>query len=163
MSPFICGFQDNMSNWISCLIQQQDGCLQLVAHHATQGRLRQKQLAQTFAHHATMPSQNDKVNYFRAQLAHREVQLEQIRAERDNHFIQEEEDEEKHDKQHANTYASDSSTRRLDCLSVCGLLGCPTMQQNERMDIAIGVEGFVESWLNLKQHEMAKRISALVA
>ena len=38
-----------------------------------------------------MPSNNDQVSYLRAQLAHREAQLEQVRAERDNHFIQEEE------------------------------------------------------------------------
>ena len=41
-----------------------------------------------------MPSQHDQVSYFRAQLAHREAQQEQVRAERDNHFIQEEEEEE---------------------------------------------------------------------
>ena len=91
MSPFIRGFQNNMSNWVSNLIQHQDGCLQMVAQQATKGRLRQEQLAQT-AKYATMPSQNDQVSYLRAQLAHREAQLEQVRAERDNHFIQEEEE-----------------------------------------------------------------------
>ena len=31
----------------------------------------------------------DQVSYLRAQLAHRDAQLEQVRAERDNHFVQE--------------------------------------------------------------------------
>ena len=91
MSPFIRGFQDNMSNWVTSLIQQQDGCLQMVAQHATHGRLRQEQLAQTFAQYAAMPSQDEQVSYLRAQLVHREAQLEQVRAERDNHFTQLEE------------------------------------------------------------------------
>ena len=39
-----------------------------------------------------MPSPNDQVSYLRAQLTHREAQLEQVRAERDNHFVQEEEE-----------------------------------------------------------------------
>ena len=34
MSPFIRGFQDNMSNWMSSLIHHQDGCLQMVAQRA---------------------------------------------------------------------------------------------------------------------------------
>ena len=80
-----------MSNWVSSLIQQQDGCLETVAQQTTQGRLRQEQLAQTVARRAAMPSQHDQVQHLRAQLAHREAQLEQVRAERDNHFIQEEE------------------------------------------------------------------------
>ena len=83
-------FQANMSNWVSSLIQHQDGCLQMVAQQATQGRLRQEQLAHTVAQRAAMPSQNDQVSYLRVQLAHREAQLEQVRAERDNPFIQEE-------------------------------------------------------------------------
>ena len=48
-------------------------------------------LAHTVAQIAAMPSPSDQVSYLRAQLAHREAQLEQIRAERDNHFIQKEE------------------------------------------------------------------------
>ena len=63
----------------------------LVSYQATQGRLRQEQQAQTVARCAEMPSQQDQVQYLRAQLAHREAQLEQVRAERDNHFFQEEE------------------------------------------------------------------------
>ena len=31
MSPFICGFQDNMTSWMNSLINQQDGRLQTVA------------------------------------------------------------------------------------------------------------------------------------
>ena len=38
-----------------------------------------------------MPSTTDQVSYLRAQLAHRDAQLQQVRAERDNHFVQEEE------------------------------------------------------------------------
>ena len=53
--------------------------------------LRQEQLAQTVAHSAAMPSQHDQVQDLRAQLAHREAQLEQVRSERDTHFVQEEE------------------------------------------------------------------------
>ena len=34
MSPFIRGFQDNMTSWMSSLINQQDGCLRLVAQQA---------------------------------------------------------------------------------------------------------------------------------
>ena len=48
MSPFIRGFQDNMSNWMSSLVHQQDGCLQMVAQRASQGRV-QEQLAHTVA------------------------------------------------------------------------------------------------------------------
>ena len=64
----------------------------MVAQQATQGRLRQEQLAQTVAQYAAMPLQHDQASYLRAQLGHREAQLEQVRAERDNHFIQEEEE-----------------------------------------------------------------------
>ena len=39
----IRGFQDNMSNWMSSLIQQQDGCLQMVAQRANLGRVQQEQ------------------------------------------------------------------------------------------------------------------------
>ena len=38
-----------------------------------------------------MPSTTDQVSYLRAQLSHRDAQLEQVRAKRDNHFVQEEE------------------------------------------------------------------------
>ena len=64
----------------------------MVAQQATQGRLRQEQLAQTVARSAAMPSQNnDQTQYLRAQLAHRDAQLEHVRSERDTHFAQEEE------------------------------------------------------------------------
>ena len=39
-----------------------------------------------------MPSPNkDQVQYLRAQLVHKDTQLEQVRSERDTHFVQEEE------------------------------------------------------------------------
>ena len=83
MFPAIRGVQDHMSNWMSSLIQAQDGRLQMVAQRASMGRVQQEQLAQTVAQRATMPSTSDQVSYLRAQLAHREAQLEQVRAERD--------------------------------------------------------------------------------
>ena len=89
--PAIRGVQDHMSNWMSSLIQAQDGCLQMVAHRASMGRVQQEQLAQHVAQRSMMPSTTDQVSYLRAQLAHRDAQLEQVRAERDNHFVQEEE------------------------------------------------------------------------
>ena len=88
MFPAIRGVQDHMSNWMSSLIQAQDGCLQMVAQRVSMGRVQQEQLAQTVAQRAMMPSTSDQVLYFCAQLAHREAQLEQVRAERDNHFVQ---------------------------------------------------------------------------
>ena len=42
--------------------------------------------------HYRCPESSEAVSYLRAQLAHREAQLEQVRAERDNHFVQEEEE-----------------------------------------------------------------------
>ena len=45
MSPFIRGFQDNVTSWMSSLVNQQDGCLQMVARQASVGKLRQEQLA----------------------------------------------------------------------------------------------------------------------
>ena len=66
----------------------------MVAQRASLGRVQQKQLAQNVAQRAMMPSTSDQVSYLRAQSAHREAQLEQVRAERDNHFVQEEEEEE---------------------------------------------------------------------
>ena len=90
--PSIRGVQDDMSNWMSSLIQAQDGCLQMVGHRASMGRAQQEQLAQHVAQRSMMPSTTDQVSYLRAQLAHRDAQLEQVRAERDNHFVQEEEE-----------------------------------------------------------------------
>ena len=90
MFPVIRGVQDHMYNWMSGLIQQQDGCLQMVAQRATMGRVQQEQLAHAVAQRAAMPSPSDQVSYLSAQLAHREAQPEQVRAERDNHFVQEE-------------------------------------------------------------------------
>ena len=80
-----------MSNWMSSLIHAQDECLQMVAQRVSMGRAQQEQLAQQVAQRSMMPSMTDQVSYLRAQLAHRDAQLEQVRAERDDHFIQEEE------------------------------------------------------------------------
>ena len=91
MFPAIRGVKDHMSNWMSSLIQAQDGCLQMVAHRVSMGRVQQEQLAHNVAQRAMMPSTTDQVSYLRAQLAHRDAQLEQVCAERDNHFVQEEE------------------------------------------------------------------------
>ena len=75
---------------MSSLINVQDGCLQMVAQRASMGRAHQEHLAQQVAQRSMMPSMTDQVAYLRAQLAHRDAQLEQVRAERDNHFVQEE-------------------------------------------------------------------------
>ena len=89
--PAIRGVQDHMSSFGSSLIHAQDGCLQMVAQRASMGRVQQEQLAQQVAQRSVMPSMTDQVSYLRAQLAHRDAQLAQARAERDNHFVQEEE------------------------------------------------------------------------
>ena len=46
MFPAIRGVQDHMSNWMSSLIQAQDGCLQMVAQRATMGRVQQEHFVQ---------------------------------------------------------------------------------------------------------------------
>ena len=76
---------------MSSPIHAQDGCLQMVAQKASVGRVQQEQLAQQVAQRSMMPSMTDQVSHLCAQLAHRDAQLEQVRAERDNHFVQEEE------------------------------------------------------------------------
>ena len=48
--PAIRGVHDHMSNWMSSLIQAQDGCLQMVAQRASMGRAHQEHLAQQVAH-----------------------------------------------------------------------------------------------------------------
>ena len=58
--PFTSGFQGNVTSWRSSLINQQDGCLRIIAQQATRGHIRQEQLAQTVAHNATIPSQSDQ-------------------------------------------------------------------------------------------------------
>ena len=63
----------------------------MVAQRASMGRVQQEQLAQQVAQCSMMPSMTDQVSYLRAQLAHRDAQQEQVRAVRDNHFVQEEE------------------------------------------------------------------------
>ena len=86
--PAIHGVQDHMSNWMSSLIHAQDG---MVAQRVSMGRVQQEQLAQQVAQRSMMPSMTDQVSYLRSQIAHRDAQLEQVRAERDNHYVQEEE------------------------------------------------------------------------
>ena len=88
--PAIRGVHEHMSTWMSSLIHAQGGCLQMVAQRASMGRAHQEHLAQQVAQRSMMPSMTDQVAYLRAQLAHRDAQLEQVRAERDNHFAQEE-------------------------------------------------------------------------
>ena len=88
--PFIRGFQDNMTSWMSSLISEQDGCLRIVAHQASQGKLRQEQLAQTVARSApSTSSTSGQVQYLCAQLPHRDAQLEHVGSGRDTHFVQE--------------------------------------------------------------------------
>ena len=67
------------------------GAYRWLLDHASQGRLRQEQLAQTVAMSApNMPSPDrDQTQYLRAQLAHRDAQLEHVRSERDTQFVQE--------------------------------------------------------------------------
>ena len=89
--PAIRGVHEHMSTWMSSLINAQDGCLQVVAQRAFMDRAQQEHLAQQVAQRSMMPSMTDQVSYLRAQLAHRDAQLEQVRAERDNQFVQEEE------------------------------------------------------------------------
>ena len=89
--PAIRGVHEHVSTWMSSLINAQDGCLQWVAQRASMGRSQQEHLAQQVAQRSMMPSMTDQASYLRAQLAHRDAQLEQVRAERDNQFVQEEE------------------------------------------------------------------------
>ena len=63
----------------------------MVAQMASMGRAQQEQLAQQVAQRSMMPSMTDQLSYLRAQLAHQDAQLEQVRAERENHFVQKEE------------------------------------------------------------------------
>ena len=89
--PAIRGVQDHTFSWMSSLIHAQDGCLQMVAQGVSVGRVQQEQLAQQVAQRSMIPFMTDQVSHLRAQLAHRDAQLEQVRAEQDNHFVQEEE------------------------------------------------------------------------
>ena len=92
LMPTIRGVHEHMSTWMSSLINAQDGCLQAVAQRASMGRARQEHLAQQVALRSTLPSTNNQVAYLRAQLALRDAQIEQVKAQRDNHFVQEEEE-----------------------------------------------------------------------
>ena len=92
LMPTIRGVHEHMSTWMSSLINAQDGCLQAVAHRASMGKTHQEHLAQQVALRSTMPSTNNQVAYLRAQLALRDAQIEQVKAQRDSHFVQEEEE-----------------------------------------------------------------------
>ena len=89
--PAIRGVHEHMSTWMSSLIHAQDGCLQMVTQRVSMGRTHQEHLAQQVAQRSMMPSMTDQVAYLRAQLAHRDAQFEQVRADRDNHFVQKKE------------------------------------------------------------------------
>ena len=75
VSPFIRGFQDNMTTWMSSLIKHWNGCKRVIAQQASLGRLRQEQLEQAVAMCAPRaPSPDrDQVQYLRDHLAHRET------------------------------------------------------------------------------------------
>ena len=91
LMPTIRGVHEHMSTWMSSLINAQDGCLQAVAQRASMGRTHQEHLAQQVALRSTMPSTSNEVAWLRAQLALRDAQIEQVKAQRDGHFVQEEE------------------------------------------------------------------------
>ena len=75
---------------MSNLAQQQDGCFHMVAQNANLGRGQQNQMAHAVAPKKHRCHVHDQISYLRAQLAHRETQLEQVCAKRDNHFIEKE-------------------------------------------------------------------------
>ena len=91
LMPAIRGVHEHMSTWMSSLINAQDGCLQAVAQRASMGRTHQEHLAHQVALRTTMPSRTNEVAWLRAQLSLGDAQIEQIKAQRDGHFIQEEE------------------------------------------------------------------------
>ena len=91
LMPAIRGVHEHMSTWMSSLINAQDGCLQAVAQRASMGRTHQEHLAHQVALRTTMPSTGNEVAWLRAQLALRDAQIEQVKAQRDGHFVQEEE------------------------------------------------------------------------
>ena len=82
LMPTIRGVHEHMSTWMSSLINAQDGCLQAVAHRASMGRSHQEHLAQQVAMRSTMPSTTNQVAYLRAQLALRDAQIEQVKAQK---------------------------------------------------------------------------------
>ena len=91
LMPAIRGVHEHMSTWMSSLINAQDGCLQAVAQRASMGRSHQEHLAHQVALRTTMPSRTNEVAWLRAQLSLRDAQIEQVKAQRDGHFMQEEE------------------------------------------------------------------------
>ena len=86
LMPTIRGVHEHMSTWMSSLINAQDGCLQAVAQRASMGRTQQEHLAQQVALRSTMPSTSNEVAWLRAQLALRDAQIEQVKAQKDSHF-----------------------------------------------------------------------------
>ena len=88
LMPAIRGVHEHTSTWMSSLINAQDGCLQAVAQRASMGRTHQEHLAHQVALRTTMPSTGNEVAWLRAQLALRDAQIEQVKAQRDGHFVQ---------------------------------------------------------------------------
>ena len=89
MSPFIHGFQDHMTSWMSSLISQQNGCTRMVvqqAHSLRQERLEQQAVAMRTPGGAS--PDRDHVQILRERLAHRDAQLEHVRSQWDTHFVQ---------------------------------------------------------------------------
>ena len=91
LMPTIRGVHEHMSTWMSSLINAQDGRLQAVAHRASMAGLNKSNWHFKVTLRSTMPSTTNPVAYLRAQLALRDAQIELVKAERDNHFVQEEE------------------------------------------------------------------------
>ena len=89
LMPTIRGVHQHMSTWMNSLITAQDGCLQEVAQRASMGRTQQEHLAHQVVLRSTMPSTSNEVAWLRAQLALRDAQIEQVKAQRDDHFVQE--------------------------------------------------------------------------
>ena len=58
MSPFVRGFQDHMTSWMSSLINQQDGCIRLVAQQSNLGH--QRQVEHAIAMRAPQNSSSDR-------------------------------------------------------------------------------------------------------
>ena len=89
MLPFIRSFQDNMTSWVNIWSINRMGAYRRMLDKL----VKIEQLAQTVATSAPrMPSPDkDQVQYLRAQLPHRDAQLEHVRSERDTHFVQEKE------------------------------------------------------------------------
>ena len=81
----------HMFNWMSSLIQQQDGCLQMVAQRAKLEESNKSSWYIPLPREQRCHLQTIKYRIY-VHNSHIEAQPEQARAERDNHFIQEEEE-----------------------------------------------------------------------